>query len=83
MFYEGIYVLRTDGTDLLRLTTGSVSTWDIDWSPDSQQLIYTRVSWKNGASTSIYYSDVMRVPAAGGNPINLTKDIDGQARAAY
>jgi hypothetical protein len=38
---------------------------------------------KNNKGVYDYLSDVLRVPATGGTAVNLTKDIDGYARANY
>jgi WD40-like Beta Propeller Repeat len=78
----GICVIRPDGTGLSAVTKTSWGDHMGDWSPDSQHIAFTRFFRKSGPGGTTYYWDVMRVPASGGSPVNLTKDIDS-ATALY
>jgi hypothetical protein len=75
----GIEVVNPDGTGRTFLTEGYLG----GWSPDGKHILYNRVSPKNGSGGTFYTSDVLRIPAAGGPAVNLTKDIDGFASPGF
>jgi len=52
-------------------------------TPNGRQITFYKVSVRNSKSTSLYTSDVFRIPAGGGTAANLTKDIDGFAWPAF
>lgn len=83
LFNEGLYVINPNGSGLLKITNGSADD-TAGWSPDGKHVLFHRLivkSIKGGYQE--YHSDVFRVPATGGTAVNLTKDIDGYARAIY
>jgi TolB protein len=59
--------------DAGRQLTGSGDSFQPAWSPDGQQIVYVR------RDTS--YSDLLVMPAAGGEPLRLTRD--GPASSVY
>jgi dipeptidyl aminopeptidase/acylaminoacyl peptidase len=78
---SNIWLVNPDGTGAVQLTSGGTGGPDRDprWSPDSQHVAFTRFfnNKKRGTSGSLTVTTfaVMRVPAAGGNPVNLTSDL--------
>jgi TolB protein len=38
-----VFTMTPEGTDLVQLTNNRVSEYDLDWSPDGSELLYTRV----------------------------------------
>jgi Tol biopolymer transport system component len=80
----GIHVIRPDGTGLRQLTNSTWGDYLADWSPDGKHIVFNRHLRKNGpGGFAIFSGDVMRVPVTGGSAVNLTKDIDGSAGAAF
>ncbi|MEO6207128.1 MAG: hypothetical protein ABIP77_04160, partial [Candidatus Limnocylindrales bacterium] len=58
---NGIYTVRSsDGADLARVTTSPDGAHDIptDWSPDGQQMVFTRGQPAAGASTTLMVVNV-------------------------
>jgi hypothetical protein len=80
-FNSALCIIHPDGSGFTSIGTKSGGV-DIarDWSPDSQHILFARYLYKSvkgGYGENTY--DVMRMPTTGGNPSNLTSDIDGQA----
>ena len=84
---DGIYVSKPDGTARLRITKNNANYYDqtAGWSTDSQHVLLNRMTSTKikGLDYIPFIPDVLRVPATGGTAVNLTKDIDGSARAMY
>jgi Tol biopolymer transport system component len=62
-----IYVMRADGTDVRRLTSGSEDDSRPAWSPDGRRIAFARAG------------EVYVVPAAGGRAYRLTRSLGGDA----
>jgi hypothetical protein len=80
---NAIWTVNPDGTGLFQVTS-TAQNYDghPHWSPDSAHLAFTRAKQSNQKATTTYLSNVMRVPAAGGSPVDLTKDLDDNAYAS-
>jgi Tol biopolymer transport system component len=67
---EGIWVIGADGQDRHRLTTGD----DVDpsWSPDGTEIAFDRLIYSPGVGP---FDQIYTVPAAGGQPTDLTDDL--------
>lgn len=75
-----IWTITPNGSGLAQVTsTASHRDYDPKWSPDSQQIAFTRVTQSNKRGTTTWLRDVLRVPATGGTPVNLTKDLSDNA----
>jgi hypothetical protein len=79
-----IWTVNPNGTGLFQVTS-SAQNYDFDphWSPDSAHLAFTRLKQSNQKASTSYLKNVMRVPATGGSPVDLTKDLADDAYAAY
>jgi Tol biopolymer transport system component len=62
-----IYLMRTDGSDVTRLTTNASNEVQPAWSPDGSKLLFA--TDRDGASGEIYVMD-----STGGNVVNLTNN---------
>jgi hypothetical protein len=72
---SALWTVGPNGSGVVRLTkTAQMSDYNPGWSPDGKQITFTRRSLPKGYQPGL--ADVMRVPAAGGSPINLTKDLE-------
>lgn len=63
----GLYVIRSDGSGLRRLTRTTIGDYDPAWSPDGGTVAFTRLRNENEG-------DIWIVRAAGGPPRRLTRD---------
>jgi hypothetical protein len=78
---ENVWLINPDGTGEVQLTDGGLDNRP-HWSPDGAHLAFTRVTQSNKKGLSVFYENVMRVPAAGGTPVNLTGDLGGTRTGA-
>lgn len=62
-----LYVMRSDGSRVRRLTTARIADLTPAWSPDGRTIAFTR-------ARTASEGDVWLVPAAGGAPRRLTRD---------
>jgi hypothetical protein len=75
-----IWTIRPDGTGLLQVTSTAQDNDDTPhWSPDSAYLAFRRLTQSNKGANTTWLSNVMRVPAGGGPPTDLTKDLSDNA----
>jgi Tol biopolymer transport system component len=71
-----LFVVRLDGSGLRRLTTFAIHAGDADWSPDWARIVF------EAYPTPGSYGDVYVIRAAGGGPVDLTRNPVGQAGSA-
>jgi len=81
-FSDGaIWTINPDGSGAVRLTTHSIGKTEErrqggpSWSPDGAYLAYTEAVTASRKTTR----SVMRIPSAGGTPVNLTSDFTNAA----
>jgi Tol biopolymer transport system component len=76
---ENLYVMSADGSDVVNLT-GSANTQSIDlhftWSPDSQNLAYTKIITTESPGGPISSSRIFTTDVDGGTQIDLTADTE-------
>jgi Tol biopolymer transport system component len=70
-----VCVMRTDGTEKRHITEG-VETSEPAWSPDGRRIAFTR-NEDVGESTTFTDDDVFVMDADGGDPRQLTEEVDG------
>jgi hypothetical protein len=85
---SNVWLINPDGSNAVQLTSGGTGGPDYRprWSPDGNYLAFTR-SFHNKRRGSqgpytVTTNAVMRVPLTGGNPVNLTNDLDGDSAFA-
>jgi Tol biopolymer transport system component len=62
--YRGLYVMDSDGENIVRLTTEETNDFAGPWSPDGQRIAFTRFG--------LTASDIWVMNADGSNQVNLT-----------
>ncbi|MBI4600883.1 MAG: PD40 domain-containing protein [Planctomycetes bacterium] len=77
-----IWTVSPEGTGFFQVTS-TAQNYDRnpEWSPDGAQIAFERGRQTTQKGTTTYIWDVLRVPAAGGSPVDLTKDIADNAYA--
>lgn len=71
-----LFTVRLDGSGLHRLTPYALHVDDSDWSPDGKRIVFD--AYPNPAG----YGDIYVVNAAGGRPLDLTRNPVGRAGSA-
>jgi hypothetical protein len=75
-----IWTVKPDGTGLLQVTsTAQDNDHTPHWSPDGAYIAFTREKQSNKGALTTWLYNVMRVPAGGGTPADLTKDLSDNA----
>jgi dipeptidyl aminopeptidase/acylaminoacyl peptidase len=72
---EDLYLVRSTGRGLRRLTASPAVESQPAWSPDGKRLAYVALE---GESTDLYVLDV-----ASGSVVRLTQDVNGEASPAW
>jgi TolB protein len=72
-----ICVIRADGTESRRLTTGLPAT-DPAWSPDGRKIAFTRREDVGGGYTTFSEDDVLLMNSDSGGSRQLTEELDNQ-----
>ena len=69
--------MRSDGSNLTRLTRSPGHDAHQAWSPDGQWIAFTSAG---GDTVTNFYKNnqLMKVPASGGSPVRLATDFDEQ-----
>ena len=70
-----IYLIDSDGTNLMRLTNNSVEDFDPGWSPDGNNLVYR--SNQNGNA------EIYKINVDGSNLIRLTNNTSNESSPAW
>jgi Tol biopolymer transport system component len=71
-----LFTVRSDGSDLHRLTSYSLHVDQSDWSPDGKRIVFEAYPHGRGNGA---YGDIFVIDATGGQPVNLTQNPVGQA----
>ncbi len=66
-----------------RLSEGSSDTLDIAWAPDGQSIVFVASTNRTTAAYSFTNTHLFHVPAAGGEPVQLTSGNDSYARPKF
>lgn len=81
-YLHALWTVSPNGSGVVRLTkTAQMSDSNPGWSPDGKQIAFSRHTLPKGYQPGL--SDVMRLPATGGSPINLTKDTEYSAAIGW
>ena len=64
-----LHVIDVESQKVRRLTAGTFSIWDFDWSPDGKTIAFTR--GPGIGLDDMYRTDIFAVPAAGGDMFPL------------
>jgi len=81
-----LYLVRPDGTDLLKLTDAASNEWNPEWAPDSHSILF--ITDRDG-NAEIYSMDLSAAlppttpPAALPSPIRLTSTTDSESGPQY
>jgi dipeptidyl aminopeptidase/acylaminoacyl peptidase len=72
-YNDDIWIISLEDKSIKQITTSTGTEWAPRWSPDGARIAYAHTD-----SHLSYYKqvDVMVIPAEGGGPLNLTKDLD-------
>ncbi|HEX8706799.1 MAG TPA: S9 family peptidase [Pyrinomonadaceae bacterium] len=63
--------------------TDSGEEFDAVWTPDGRAIVFIATTGRNTAAYASYHTSLYRIPADGGEPVQLTTDENSYARPAF